>query len=124
MSRYKWTIRNYNTYLREFKRTTGASHKIAQAGYRAMRGRLGRPVYGVDVKRHPRMTKDAFKVGIKVTSLKELPTPTEEMYGPGVELVRVTNAEQWLDSYDEWIDEYDYDDEEWESTADYEETPA
>jgi len=123
MSRSKWTIRNYNTYLREFKRATGGSHKTAQAAYRIMRDRAGRSLRGVDVKRHPRMVKDAYKAGLAATRRVErrvkLAAEVE-----AAEQVLVTSAEQWIDNYEEWSDDYDIVEEEWESTADYEEEPA
>jgi hypothetical protein len=38
--------------------------------------------------------------------------------------IRVTSVEQWEDNYELWIDTFDLEEEEWESTADYEESPS
>ncbi len=51
MARVKWSIRNYNAFLREAKRELGLTHKQAQGFYKDLRYDLDRPLYGVDVKR-------------------------------------------------------------------------
>lgn len=56
----KWSIRNYNAFLRELRH----SHKeltLAEArqAYRSTRDHLGRSAIGADVKRHPNITGKA-----------------------------------------------------------------
>ncbi len=55
MAARKWTIRNYNAFLREAKRKHGVTHREGQDLYRRVRDRLGRSVRAVDVERHPRI---------------------------------------------------------------------
>jgi hypothetical protein len=48
MAQVKWSIRNYNAFLRAVKAEHGVSHKQARAVYRAQREKAGRSLYGVD----------------------------------------------------------------------------
>ena len=48
----RWSIRNYNAFVREAKSELELTHKQAQTLYRTLRDDLGRSLYGVDVKRH------------------------------------------------------------------------
>lgn len=48
MARTRWSIRNYNAFLREAKAELGITHAEAQALYADMRVDVGRPLYGVD----------------------------------------------------------------------------
>ena len=52
-----WSIRNYNAFVREVRAAHDLTHREAQAAYKAASERLGRPALGVDVRRHPRITK-------------------------------------------------------------------
>jgi len=48
-----WTIRNYNTFLREIR----SAHKLTlgqgREAYRQMRSHTGRNLYGADVRKNP-----------------------------------------------------------------------
>ena len=57
----KWTIRNYNVFVREVRARYGVDLQTARQAYRDLREKLGRPCFGVDVKRHPRLTSRAVK---------------------------------------------------------------
>ena len=58
MAANRWTIRNYNAFLREARHVTGLSYRQAQGLYRNMRDALkGVPLRAADIKRHPRITK-------------------------------------------------------------------
>lgn|SRR5574337_1481632 len=54
-------IRSYNAFLRGAKRAYGLDHKQAQQMYRNMRDRMGRPLSGTDLKRHPRISAQEAK---------------------------------------------------------------
>lgn len=55
MAARRWTLQNYNAFLREAKQSQGITHAQAQALYRGMRDGLGRPARAVDLARHPRI---------------------------------------------------------------------
>lgn len=55
------TIRNYNAWIRNTRAKYGISLKEARESYRIARKDLGRPLRGVDVKRHPRITGRAVR---------------------------------------------------------------
>jgi len=57
-----WSIRNYNTFIREAKSATGLNYKGAQELYRRERDHFGRSMRGVDVSRHPIITSRLAKV--------------------------------------------------------------
>jgi hypothetical protein len=52
----RWTIRNYNTFLREIR----SAHKLTlgqgREAYRQMRAHTGRNLYGADVRKHPNLS--------------------------------------------------------------------
>lgn len=125
MSRSKWTFRNYNAFLREAKREHSLTHRQAQYMYRSMRERLNRSLFAIDLKRHPRIAKQEAKKAPTITRQVEATLKAEAEIGVeevGVEYITVESAEEWLDNYKDWSDEYGIEEEEWESTADYEET--
>lgn len=47
----RWSIRNYNVFIREARSEFGLTLDDARLLYREMRDTLDRPVYGVDVER-------------------------------------------------------------------------
>jgi len=49
--------RQYQSFLKAAKRSTGVSHKEAQQMYRTMSERIGHKASAKDVKAHPRITK-------------------------------------------------------------------
>lgn len=53
----KWTIRNYNTFLREVRKAHDLSLPQARQAYRNVRDHLHRSAYGSDVRKHPRITR-------------------------------------------------------------------
>ena len=116
MSRSKFSIRNYNAALRELKRGTGITHVAAQRAYRTVRDRLGRSPRAADIKRHPRIKAQETKKAREWTPKKRAPLPAALP-------VPVKSLEEWIDMYDEWIDDEGIGGEEWESTADYAESP-
>lgn len=61
MARTKWTIRNYNAAISELRKSNGLSLNAARSTYRGVKERLGRSVYGVDVKKHSRISKQEVK---------------------------------------------------------------
>jgi len=105
MKRKHWSIRNYNAFLRQAKTKHKLSHKEAQALYRSMKQRLGRPVFAKDLTRHPRITKQQLRE-VQATIepiVPEFPAPPIEVERPPI-----TSVEQWLDI---WEPAWDYEDE-------------
>ncbi len=45
----RWTLKNYNVFLREAKRRYGVTHREAQAIYRLVKERAGRPVFSTEL---------------------------------------------------------------------------
>ena len=111
MARTHWTIRNYNAALAALK-ATGITHKQAQSAYKGMKERLGRPVFGVDVKRHPRIAKqEAKKSAPRESSAKSKDVKVKRTAKkPAATKKQKTKREP--------IEEFFV--EEWESTAEYE----
>ena len=56
----RWSIKNYNAWIRE-ARKSGADIKTARAAYRIASERIGRPLYAVDARRHPRILSDSLR---------------------------------------------------------------
>jgi hypothetical protein len=60
------SIRNYNAWIKAARKaadkTGGLSLPAARKAYRKMAGRVGRPLKGVDVKKHPRIFKESIPV--------------------------------------------------------------
>ena len=65
------SIRSYNAFLREARAQHGLSLKEARAAYRGVTERLGRPAKGVDVARHPRITKQEAQKAEKAVAKQE-----------------------------------------------------
>jgi len=57
----RWTIRNYNAFLRQAKSTHKINHWQAQQLYRSMKTALKRSCIGADIKRHPRVAQRELK---------------------------------------------------------------
>lgn len=71
----KWSIRNYNTFLREIRSRHDLTLPQARQAYRYMRDRTGRSLRGVDVKRHPVIAKqEAARAKRRII---ETPPPAE-----------------------------------------------
>src|SRR6516165_10669134 len=64
-------IRSYNAFLKEARAAHGLSLKEARAAYRNVSDRLGRPAKGVDVARHPRITKQESEKAVKAVAKQE-----------------------------------------------------
>lgn len=103
----KWSLRNYNAFMREAKDEFGISHRDAQALYRDMRDTLDRPIYGVDVGRH---------YDVAVESLGEAAAAGELQVG--VEAL----TDDVLEVMDEYIGDYIDAGEEIEFSIEYEST--
>lgn len=50
-----WRIRNYSAFIHRSMSEHDLTHAQAKALYREMRSDLGRPVFAVDLERHPRI---------------------------------------------------------------------
>lgn len=58
----KWSIKNYNAWIKAARaKEPTLTIKQARGSYRAMSTQLKRPLYAVDVKRHPRVFKQSTK---------------------------------------------------------------
>ena len=55
----KWSISSYNRFIGKSMTRYGLERKQAAQMYREMRGKLGKPVFRADIKRHPRIAKKA-----------------------------------------------------------------
>ena len=55
----KWSISSYNRFIGKSMTRYGLERKQAAQMYREMRGKLGKPVFQADIKRHPRIAKKA-----------------------------------------------------------------
>lgn len=53
----RWSIRNYNAFIREVRAAHNLSLAEARRAYSLMSAHLHRSLYGTDVKRHPRLAK-------------------------------------------------------------------
>ena len=60
------SIRNYNAFLKAARKaaskTGGLSLPAARKAYKKMSARVGRPLKGIDVKKHPRIFKESIPV--------------------------------------------------------------
>ncbi len=56
-----WSIRNYNAFLRSAKSKYGLNQNQARQMYSNMKERVGRPLYGSDLKRHPKISAQEAK---------------------------------------------------------------
>ena len=132
-----WSIRNYNAAIKALK-ASGASHREAQRAYSGIRGRLGRPLFGVDIQRHPRIAKQEIAKAIEqleeeksvqdiLDSEKYESEGSEaDYYGyddAGYAESRVSSLDVWEENYDDWIDDEGEVVDEHDGTADYAEAP-
>ena len=96
MAAPKWTIRNYNTFLREARREYDLSLPEARMLYREVRDWNVRPAYGADVARYkdalyddPQLVVDSMLYGVPdiVGPVYEAGDyPDEFMLGEGAEI--------------------------------------
>lgn len=117
----KWSIRSYNAVLREFKRS-GLTHSQAQKAYATLAGRLNRPAFGVDVKRHPRISKQAAQAATRPTRKTTRKTTTKPTRKPARKVEKKTEVSSlplWQSKYPLWVEEYDMEPVEYEDTASY-----
>jgi len=56
-----WSIRNYNTFVRQAGERFGLNRAQAGQMYRNMSGRIGRPLTGSDLSKHPRIAGQESK---------------------------------------------------------------
>lgn len=77
-----WSIKNYNAFVREVKAVHGISHKEAQKAYASMRDRVGRPVYGSDVKRHPHIAKQEAEKAHRIATREKRAIARARAVGP------------------------------------------
>lgn len=107
MAARRWSIINYNAFLRGVKREFGVSHRHAQQTYKLLRDHLGRSVRAVDIERHPRLT-ERF---VKPPAVPPPPPPAVPIELPPAIPIEIpptpiSSVEDWLDEYDElWEDE-------------------
>jgi hypothetical protein len=92
-----WNIRNYNAWLRAVRKEFGITQKQAQRAYRKASRRLNRPLRGVDVLRHPRITRDAAKGTPKrpTRGSRKRVAPRERK--PPRHTVRIETEKEWDD---------------------------
>ncbi len=78
------SIRNYNAFLKAArkasKRTGGLSLPAARKVYKTMAARLGRPLKGTDVRKHPRIFGESER-----TRKRAAPSGTPKVRKPGLE---------------------------------------
>jgi hypothetical protein len=108
------SIRNYNAWLRAVRKEFGITQKQAQAAYRRASKRSGRSLLGVDVLRHPRITKDAVKRRggpvptprtVKQPRKKGATSSTPTRRPPSKTIRSIRDWEEWLDEYDDYPEE-------------------
>jgi hypothetical protein len=99
-----WSIRNYNTFIRQIRHEFDFDVRQAREAYRELRDELGRSLFGTDVKRHHSKIQD-FR-------LEHEREEAEETEGKG----EISDLESF---YDWWEEGIDYEIEEFESSADY-----
>lgn len=78
----RWTIRNYNAFLRAVREKYDLDLRTAREAYRQLRDKLERSPVGADVKRHPRLTKAAVeraRRAVKRKPPKAPPKPPREI---------------------------------------------
>lgn len=109
-----WSIKNYNVFLREVKRQTGATHSQAQKAYRDLSAKLGTKLYGADVKRNPNLVERAVKAAKRKPKEKKKPTGG----GPGpMKQIRIGSIDDWVKYQSDYVGETE--DMEFETSADY-----
>lgn len=117
----KWSIRNYNAFIRAARKESDLTQGQAKTVYRQMSQKLGRPLGGVDVKKHPiifgRAGRVATGVASKVARVSRGRAAGRIAAAPGGGAIG--SLRQWegrLDDFDDF-GQYDYD--EYESSANY-----
>jgi hypothetical protein len=118
------SIRNYNAFLRAVKAEHGLTHRQAQQAAKAMREHIGRPVKGVDVERHPRLTKRFSDKAVRSRPPAARPPGRveREPVGAGAASVGIPAVIRDLPQYESLFDDEFFDfDVDYESTAEYKE---
>jgi hypothetical protein len=121
------TARSYNAFIKAVRHSHDLTLKEAQAAYRRMTEHLGRPAKGVDVARHPRITKQetaAARSEVKKESRRaareskaaEKRTRAAAPRGAAAKAAPFKSLADYLDWFEE-ADFYDY--EEADGTVDY-----
>ena len=93
MAANRWSIRNYNAYLRDVRHKHGLSLNAARESYRQLRVLVNRPVRANDIVKHPRLTSRAIRTAKAV----EIEIPT---YG-GIDI------DYWIINYTEDWDDFE-----------------
>lgn len=123
-----WSLKNYHSYIREIRKREDLTLKEARAAYRAQKEALGRPVFKVDIKRDPSVTKESVNRGKRhaATATRQQARKRTDAAaasvdsGGGAGKVSQTIAD--LDQFYAWYDEsLDYEYAEYDSSLDYEE---
>lgn len=123
----RWSIRNYNAFIRAARKKADLTPGQAKTVYRQMSQKLGRPLTGTDIKKHPRIFGKSERIATGAASSKIRVTPGEKPRvtgGGGSSSGTVGSIRQWekqIAGYDDFSD-YGYD--EYESSADYGEVNA
>lgn len=129
----KYSIRNYNAFIKEARAQHGLSLREARAAYKGVTERLGRPARGVDVGRHPRITKQEAQKASKQIAREDRSRKREgnrerrerekreKTGGAGMgEIAKPAKAFKSLADYWDWYqDAEDYGYEEADGTVDY-----
>ena len=119
----RWSIRNYNAFIRAARKKADLTQGQAKTVYRQMSAKLGRPLSGTDVKKHPRIFKGSERIATGAARKVARLTPGEKTVvrsgkgGPSGGTVG--SLKQW----DRFLDQIDYDFnmgyDEYESSADH-----
>jgi len=127
MARY--SIRNYNAFIKEARSKHGLSVPEARNAYKAVSAKLGHPARGVDVSRSPRIVAKAAKQAAgNIETAKRQKQKTFERISNKVarenkaQVSGKAKAKEFksLTEYMNWFeDAEDYDYEEADSTVDY-----
>lgn len=132
MARTRWSFKNYNAVLREFKRSEGLTHRQAQEAYRQARKRLGPSLFAVDLKRRrdirliaaseaikePRQAPVLTFPGSSALSDRELSDLGSGAFDFAQLPEDVDPIDAWEEAFDFWDDLID---EEYEGDEDYKE---
>lgn len=120
------SIRNYNAFLKAARKEHGITLGEARQAYRDVTAKLGRAARGVDVSRHPRITKAAVKSAagkIEKTAREKqrrIERIVERVKAPPAAAAPSKAGFSSLADYSEWFEEADdYEYEEAEGTTDY-----
>jgi hypothetical protein len=119
-------IRSYNSFLRSAKSQQGLSHKQAQALYRSLGTRLGSAPNRLDLKKHPSIVKQEVRpLKRRVPSRTTVSGPSQGSGGGGGSVGGGGGASRSSRDFFEFmdsIDDFDYPYDEYDSSAEYEET--